>query len=226
MEMKLKKLGFTKQAVRIETLGKLFRDKISPLNIRLPKRYSSNLRGPRYSAPEKALQSFYKPSRGFGSLGDEIIDLTIARDLNYPINRYLGAGEGFKAFRQIEGMKKLKKKPEAQRAFNYVAGMHEQAERAAVIKKDINPFFNHYSPSVILKEHNILRGLKTKNTQSAKLVQNAFGKAREMGEEPVLQDFIKGYKHGRSPRLSRHAIKRVGEAYRRDWLDMFGNKLK
>lgn len=74
----------------------------------------------------------------------------------------------------------------------------------------------HIGLPVILKEHNLLTTL-TGDASAAK-VRNLFHFARKPGgmEEDLVRKIIgKGYKHGKSPRLSRHAIKRITESFKR-----------
>jgi uncharacterized membrane protein (UPF0127 family) len=73
----------------------------------------------------------------------------------------------------------------------------------------------HFAPSVLLREHNILRTLTGLKPTQKKTVIDLYRQVRApMDEMAYFRQHIPGYVHGESPRLSRHALKRID----RNWL--------
>jgi len=98
-----------------------------------------------------------------------------------------------------------------------VALQHEAFELGT--KKIIPTVYRHASPEVLLKEHNLVKGLK--NYPGAKKAMIDIRKST--GESSLLGDIVpvkeaktiwktKEFEYGKSKRLSRHAIKRILEA--------------
>lgn len=69
--------------------------------------------------------------------------------------------------------------------------------------------FGHSSMDVILREHNKLTTLPKEHLP----VQQLFGELRQAGETAKVQSVLPNYIHGESPRLSRHARRRVMEKF-------------
>jgi hypothetical protein len=92
-----------------------------------------------------------------------------------------------------------------------VARAHEISELNSYAKGDIgNKFWNkhrHISPSVLIEEHNILSTLSGLGSDKARKVYNKLRNTR--GEETAISNIYQGYKHGYSPRISRHAKKHI-----------------
>ena len=88
-------------------------------------------------------------------------------------------------------------------AFNRIGLLHEGFETDV---KNIDWISGHASPSVLHKEHNIITTLP----EEFKPAGDAFRKLRSLtGESKQLQKMNKGFEYGKSPRVSRHLIKRM-----------------
>ncbi len=104
--------------------------------------------------------------------------------------------------------------PEANRLARPIVKMHERDELHFAPKYDtkFGREFSHASPSVILREHNNITTIPDGTPGKSGVVTRH--SVRQKGEIPAL--FPQGgFEHGISPRLSRHAIKRITEDYRR-----------
>jgi len=107
--------------------------------------------------------------------------------------------------------------------------LHEGAELKAMKQRRLAPFFSrsrqHFSPEVILTEHNVLSTLKGKphTALPRKVMRTLRDITFETGPfENVL--WRQGFEYGSSPRVSRHAKKRIAEliekreqVFRRNW---------
>ena len=102
-------------------------------------------------------------------------------------------------------------KPKDRRSFNSVLGGHELAEaKSKGGAMNFSAMFSHNSPSVLLKEHNMVTTMKNPK------VRTTMKKLRSIqGEGKFISDSFPGYSHGKSPRLSRHAIKRMSTVLER-----------
>ena len=114
--------------------------------------------------------------------------------------------------------------PEGHKALNLSAFGHELAEKATKPRRvsQHGKFldYSHLSPDVLLREHNILTTLTGPGADEAKgaLIQlrsdlgESFVLARELKKRG-----LKDFEFGRSPRLSRHQIKRLINPQDRPW---------
>lgn len=106
--------------------------------------------------------------------------------------------------------------PEASRALRAVLKLHEKDELRATGKmsKVFVDKFGHNNPSVILREHNNITTLPPSTPGKQPLLESGFMKRRQQREIPAIFPNTE-FQHGVSPRLSRHAIKRLTEDYQR-----------
>ena len=75
-----------------------------------------------------------------------------------------------------------------QRATNIVAGLHEGYERGA---KNVAPIRSHISPDVMLKEHNLLRGMTGEGAGEAREALQGL-RSGPGGEASTLREILKG----------------------------------
>lgn len=123
---------------------------------------------------------------------------------------YAGRGNASDAFKRL-GFDTGTVSPKGNKALNSVVMNHEMDEARSTVSqasKSGHSFNNvHLSPAILLKEHNNLKTLRGPGSREARTVM---GNLRNMGGEQGLIDLkFPGYEHGKSPRLSRHAIRRM-----------------
>ncbi len=104
---------------------------------------------------------------------------------------------GFSGDQFIKNIIKGKKNKEV---LNRIGILHEGFELRA---KPLGEFSSHVSPEVILKEHNILKTLPKRYIGAKQTLQSL------RFETYGFPETIPGFAIGESPRLSRHAIKRL-----------------
>jgi hypothetical protein len=77
----------------------------------------------------------------------------------------------------------------------------------------------HLSPAVILKEHNLIKTLDKEGIPKKEKIIRIFKKMRELDTtEKRLQELTGGkFIYGKSPRLSRHAIKKLERKWERQY---------
>lgn len=110
---------------------------------------------------------------------------------------------------------KLKKAPEGRRALEGIVKGHELEELAKAHKGFIGP----HAAGVIPTEHNILSTLPAKAKPAGEFMR-ALRREHPVGEAGLFEKATarpggQTITYGEGPRLSRHAVKRVGENMRR-----------
>lgn len=95
---------------------------------------------------------------------------------------------------------------------NRVSYLHEGAE-ASIRPRSVLQVGSHYSPEVLLKEHNMIRTLPKKYSGTKNFYRELRGAVHE---SDMLSSGYPRFRYGESPRLSRHAIKRMMQGYRRE----------
>lgn len=102
------------------------------------------------------------------------------------------------------------------RLSNYLTWAHEAVERKHAVKPwdKADKLFSgdgwaHHGIAPLLAEHNIIRSMKPALNPRGSFIR----RARDRDGNWLLGDMIPGFDYGKSPRLSRHAIKRLREAY-------------
>lgn len=117
----------------------------------------------------------------------------------------LALSGGKKKFKEMTKLKKHISNMDAKNkeAFNRIGLLHEGFETDV---KNIDWTFGHASPSVLHKEHNIITTLPEELTPAG----DAFRMLRNVtGESKQLRKMNKGFEYGKSPRVSRHLIKKM-----------------
>lgn len=99
------------------------------------------------------------------------------------------------------------------KTFNAIIKSHEVAESSAKYHPKFFEQAHHMSPSVILREHNVLRGLPEKGKKEMTALFKSFRTDLDTSANVISKQFPK-FTYGDSPRLSRHAIKRMSEKFK------------
>jgi hypothetical protein len=99
--------------------------------------------------------------------------------------------------------------PDQYKMLNSVIRGHELDETTANLSSAMAPY-GHISPEVMLKEHNRIATLPEGFSPIKELMQ----KTRARGEAGLMSNY--GIDYGNSPRLSRHARKRITQGMERD----------
>lgn len=98
--------------------------------------------------------------------------------------------------------------PQNREAVNRIGIMHEGAE-SQVRPSGHQPFGSHASPEVLLKEHNMIQTLPSNLKPAGDVYRNMRGVFQE---SLALNQMTGGkFNYGESPRLSRHAIRRISQ---------------
>lgn len=99
---------------------------------------------------------------------------------------------------------------------------HEVAELNKAKNKTIVPYFlrrGHLSPGVLFREHNVIKTLTGKESKKVRKDIINFRKSTLEAEE--LSNLLNNrFTFGESPRLSRHAIKRIDSLARQKMKDI------
>jgi|GEM_PF-3638857 len=112
-----------------------------------------------------------------------------------------------KYFKKDELAEKLIKTPKDKKGMEAIVKGHELAEtNVKRVQPEFKNFFGHNAASVMLKEHNMLTTLprEQKNLKKYKILNRKYS-----GEADFLEESMKNFKYGKSPRFSRHAIKNL-----------------
>lgn len=101
--------------------------------------------------------------------------------------------------------------PSAKKALSAVTLAHEGLELKKMPKTRLfGLMYEHASPKVVLIEHNILKNLKGAGADD---IRSASKKLRTREENLISKLTNREFKHGYSPRFSRHAIKNILKKY-------------
>jgi len=110
---------------------------------------------------------------------------------------------------------KIKNKPhhEARKSVNYINALHEGDERKLLdMPWDKRPRTSgkgaHAGIEVLLREHNRVATLQA---PEADKVRKLFGRVTDRDD---MKSIMPGFRHGSSPRLSRHAIKNIIKSFK------------
>lgn len=142
-----------------------------------------------------------------------------AKSAKYPESPIILAAKGWS--KSLFG-KSNGQTPEVHRALNATALGHEADEISSMLRPSKDPrgfsanfsYSNsHASPAVLFKEHNIIVSLPPTEEKAKEVMR----RLRTLSNQEMRLRHLSGGKfyYGKSPRLSRHAIKRLSEAYRK-----------